>query len=84
MIVCQCKGTTDAAIRRAIRAGASTVGEVGAACLAGTECEGCHETILQLIRSEPDSTAEEKKPAPAIAAAPRMPASKGADHTSNP
>ncbi len=52
MIVCQCKGTTDAVVRRAVRAGASTIGEVGAMCLAGTECGGCHETIAQIILSE--------------------------------
>lgn len=52
MIVCQCKGTTDAAIRKAVREGATTVGAVGAACSAGTECEGCHETIARIISSE--------------------------------
>ena len=52
MIVCQCKGTTDTAIRKAIRQGATTIGEVGAACLAGTECEGCLETIAKIISEE--------------------------------
>ena len=52
MIVCQCKGTTDAAIRKAVREGATTIGEVGAACMAGIECEGCLETIARIISEE--------------------------------
>jgi bacterioferritin-associated ferredoxin len=52
MIVCQCKGITDDAIRAAVREGACTIGEVGAACLAGTECECCHEAIATIIEEE--------------------------------
>ena len=59
MIVCQCKATTDAVVKKAIRNGARTVGEIGAACLAGTDCEGCHETLIQMLRSELLSGAEE-------------------------
>ena len=59
MIVCQCKGTTEAAVRKAIRAGASTVAEIGCACLAGTDCGGCHETLVKILSSErPDERAE--------------------------
>lgn len=52
MIVCQCKGITDASVRQAVREGAGTVAEVGISCRAGTECGGCHETIAQLIAEE--------------------------------
>jgi bacterioferritin-associated ferredoxin len=52
MIVCQCKGVSDAAVRRAVREGASTVEEVGWACKAGTDCGGCHPTIVQIICAE--------------------------------
>ncbi len=63
MIVCQCKGTTDAAVKKAIRNGARTVGEIGAACLAGTDCEGCHDTLIQILKSELQSETETAEPA---------------------
>jgi bacterioferritin-associated ferredoxin len=56
MIVCQCKGTTEAMVRRVIRAGASSLGEIGFACLAGTDCGGCHETLERILRSERPET----------------------------
>jgi bacterioferritin-associated ferredoxin len=52
MIVCQCKGVTEAAVRKAVRAGALSIGEIGFACLAGTECGACHEILEQILRSE--------------------------------
>lgn len=59
MIVCQCKGTTEATVRKAIRAGASSVAEIGCACLAGTDCGGCHETLVKILSSErPEGRAE--------------------------
>ncbi len=61
MIVCQCKGTTDAAVRKAVREGATTIAEVGAACSAGTECEGCHETIAKIIAQEAEKCTETQK-----------------------
>lgn len=52
MIVCQCKGVTDADIRKAIREGAVTVEQVGLACRAGTDCGGCKPTIEYLLQVE--------------------------------
>jgi bacterioferritin-associated ferredoxin len=52
MIVCQCKNVTEAAVRKAVRAGARTLGEIGFVCLAGTECGACHEVLEQIIQSE--------------------------------
>ena len=52
MIVCQCKGVTEASVRRAVRAGALTIGEIGFACLAGTECGACHEVLEQILQAE--------------------------------
>jgi bacterioferritin-associated ferredoxin len=52
MIVCQCKKVTEDAVRRTVRAGARTVGEIGFVCLAGTECGACHETLEQILQSE--------------------------------
>jgi bacterioferritin-associated ferredoxin len=60
MIVCQCKGTTDAVVRKAIRNGARTVGEIGAMCLAGTDCEGCHDTLIGILRAELQNREEAK------------------------
>ena len=45
MIVCQCLGTNEAAIRQLAALGASSVGEVGMACGAGTDCGSCLATI---------------------------------------
>ena len=61
MIVCQCKGITDAVIRKAVRAGATTIAAVGVACSAGTECEGCHETIAKIISQETKECTETPK-----------------------
>ncbi len=52
MIVCQCKGVTEETVLKAVRSGASTVAEIGCACLAGTDCGGCHETLVKILCSE--------------------------------
>ena len=52
MIVCQCKGVTDAEIRKAIRQGAATVEQIGVACRAGTDCGGCKPTIEYFLQLE--------------------------------
>lgn len=41
MILCQCKNVSHPAVDAAIAAGARTVGAIGRACGAGTECGGC-------------------------------------------
>lgn len=52
MIVCQCKGVTDADIRKAVREGAVTVEQIGLACRAGTDCGGCKPTIELILQAE--------------------------------
>ena len=52
MIVCQCKGITDQCVRKAVRAGAVTVEQVGLDCSAGADCGGCRDTIALLVREE--------------------------------
>ncbi len=52
MYVCLCKGVSDKTIRGCIRRGASTVGEVGRACGAGTDCGSCRGMISDLIDEE--------------------------------
>jgi bacterioferritin-associated ferredoxin len=61
MIVCLCRRVSDKIIRAAIRDGASTVEEVGAACRAGTGCGACHETIGELL-SERSSCSDCPRP----------------------
>lgn len=41
MILCQCKNVSHRAVDAAIAAGARTVGAIGRACGAGTECGRC-------------------------------------------
>jgi bacterioferritin-associated ferredoxin len=52
MIVCHCHCVTDRSIREAVRAGASTVRAVGAACGAGTGCGGCRELVELIVEKE--------------------------------
>ena len=52
MLVCHCNGVSDKRIRRAVREGAQSVGEVGRACGAGTCCQGCSPMIGKIIRHE--------------------------------
>jgi len=60
MLVCHCNGVSDRKIRRVIRDGATTPGEVARATGAGTCCGGCRATVKQLVRAEvgrlPDRT----------------------------
>lgn len=50
MVVCLCKGVAEDAIRRAIRAGARTVPEIGRACGAGTGCGSCQNLLACALR----------------------------------
>ncbi len=52
MIVCQCKGLTDRAIRRMVRDGARTRGEIARGCAAGSSCGGCAPAIDEIIEIE--------------------------------
>ena len=52
MLVCQCNGVSDRAIRKAVRKGASKASDVGMRTGAGTCCGGCLDTVKEIIRSE--------------------------------
>ena len=52
VIVCQCNGVSDRAVRRAVRSGAATVVEVSEACSAGACCGGCRDVIDEIIAAE--------------------------------
>ena len=52
MLVCQCNGVSDRAIRRAVRKGAATIEDIGYACGAGACCGGCIPLIEKLIVHE--------------------------------
>ncbi|MBI3074500.1 MAG: (2Fe-2S)-binding protein [Deltaproteobacteria bacterium] len=49
MIVCLCRGITDADVRRVLARGATTVTELGASCGAGAECGGCRPVLYRLL-----------------------------------
>ena len=68
MLVCQCNGVSDRAIRRAVRKGAQTTEDVGFACGAGPCCGGCIPLIEKLIRHE-SSRREQSLPQPAATTA---------------
>lgn len=55
MFVCLCKGVSDKVIRGCVRRGASSVGDVGRACGAGTDCGSCQGMIDELIEEERES-----------------------------
>ena len=48
MLVCHCNGVSDRKIRRAIRDGATTPGEIARSCGAGSTCGGCHEGVRKI------------------------------------
>ena len=52
MLVCHCNGVSDRTIRRVVREGASTVGQVSSACGAGACCQGCRSVIGDIIQLE--------------------------------
>jgi len=52
MIICQCNGVSDRAIRKAIREGASNRNDVVRTCKAGTACGGCVPAIDEIIDAE--------------------------------
>ncbi|WP_419943800.1 (2Fe-2S)-binding protein [Candidatus Poriferisodalis sp.] len=49
MIVCQCLSTNEATIRHFAARGADTVGAIGRACGAGTDCGSCLMTIRAVL-----------------------------------
>jgi bacterioferritin-associated ferredoxin len=70
MIVCHCHAVSDRAIRRAVRDGATSSGEVTRACAAGGCCGGCKPRIDSILdhelRAQP--RAESTEPASIIQA----------------
>ena len=64
MIICQCKGISEAAVRHAIRKGAHSCRQVARVCEAGHGCGGCRPLIRDLIACESDC----ERAAPALAA----------------
>jgi bacterioferritin-associated ferredoxin len=52
MIICQCNGVSDRAIRKAVRDGASNRNDVVRACTAGEACGGCAPAIDEIIAAE--------------------------------
>jgi len=52
MIVCHCKGISDRAIRKAVREGARSRGDILSACSAGKTCGGCVPAIDEIVERE--------------------------------
>ena len=52
MIICQCTGASERAIRRAVHRGALTVADVTDACSAGAGCGSCRSAVARIIRAE--------------------------------
>lgn len=63
MLVCLCKILTERELRAAIHAGARSIGEVGAATGAGTDCGSCREMIAQILADEGVESREPHPPA---------------------
>lgn len=49
MLVCHCKGLSDRAVRKAVKSGACSVGEVARACGAGGDCGSCRPVIQEIV-----------------------------------
>ncbi|MBV1861042.1 MAG: (2Fe-2S)-binding protein [Nannocystaceae bacterium] len=62
-VLCQCLNVTEAEIKRAIRAGARSVDDIGERCEAGTGCGSCRGGIGVLLSEH--LLARARKPLPA-------------------
>lgn len=62
-VLCQCLNVTEAEIKRAIRAGALTVDEIGERCEAGTGCGSCRGGIGVLLEEYQRARARKSLPA---------------------
>lgn len=49
MIVCLCRGISEAAVRGIMDSGAATVEEVGLACGAGGDCRACCPMLEEML-----------------------------------
>ena len=67
MIVCHCRRITDRQIRKMVRDGAGSVGEVARACGAATGCGGCATVIHEIVNDELDRPAAETIISPLLA-----------------
>ena len=56
MIVCHCRGLTEAEIRKVVRDGARTRRAVAGACGASDGCGGCTEAVRSIIAEETASS----------------------------
>ena len=52
MIVCHCRRISDRQVRKIVREGAASVGEVARACGAATGCGGCATVIHEIVNEE--------------------------------
>ena len=52
MLVCHCNGVSERHIRRSIREGAASPGEIARSCGAGACCGGCHDGIRKILHAE--------------------------------
>lgn len=60
MIVCICKGISDREIRRRVRDGCGSVGALGRACRAGTDCGACATQLVAMVRAGRQRSARER------------------------
>ena len=61
VLVCQCRVVSDRAVRAAISAGASTLGDVATLCGAGAECGGCVPSVEALLAEAAIAVAEPQR-----------------------
>lgn len=49
MLVCNCRGVTDGQIRKLVREGASSTGQIVRATGAGRDCGGCRSAVRNVV-----------------------------------
>jgi len=49
MIVCLCRGVSEAVLQHVIEAGATSLRQIGDACGAGTDCGACCPLVKELL-----------------------------------
>jgi len=67
VIVCHCRRITDRQIRKIVREGASSVGEVARHCGAATGCGGCATMVHEIVNLELDRAGIETIVSPLLA-----------------
>ncbi|MFK7895968.1 MAG: bacterioferritin-associated ferredoxin [Myxococcota bacterium] len=67
MLVCNCRGVTDGQIRKLVREGASSTGQIVRATGAGRGCGGCRSAVRKVVAETVEQELAQRQHAESIA-----------------